>query len=73
MNCLPLKHDKEEAKEQHELLCNLIVADSAQVFGDQYQNMLQILGIFSETVETKLINEETVQKIKVILQQLESN
>eukprot|EP01017_Pseudomicrothorax_dubius_P048146 TRINITY_DN8710_c0_g1_i2.p1 TRINITY_DN8710_c0_g1~~TRINITY_DN8710_c0_g1_i2.p1 ORF type:complete len:359 (+),score=131.43 TRINITY_DN8710_c0_g1_i2:96-1079(+) len=67
---LPLSKDKKEALEQHELLCEIIIADSTLVFGSQLENLPRIANIFGTLLETKYSNAEIEKKARMIFQQM---
>jgi hypothetical protein len=72
IDLLPLKYDKAEAKMMHDLLADLVLSNSAIVFGPDNSKLAKILHIFSEILETKFISEETVPKVKSIFQNVQA-
>jgi len=63
---LPLKHDKSEARVAHELLVELA---TSQVTG-RAELLPQIVRIFGEVLETKLLSAHTLPQVKAFFQQL---
>lgn len=71
---LPLKHDKLEAKLQHELLVDIILeSDANLIFGEKGENLARVLQIFAEVVETKLASERFREKVGKVIQLLGGN
>lgn len=71
---LPLKHDKLEARLQHELLVDIILeSDANLIFGEKGENLSKVLQIFAEVVDTKLASERFREKVQKVIQLLGGN
>jgi importin-5 len=70
VECLPLKHDKQEARVQHELLVDIILTNASLIFGDSGERMNHVIKIFAETVNTKFSTDDCKEKIIKVLKLL---
>ena len=61
---LPLRWDKQEAKAAHHLLAEVSVAYPSLVLGPNKENLEAVIRIFSDILETKLLEESTSPKIR---------
>ena len=61
---LPLRWDKQEAKAAHHLLAEVSVAYPSLVLGPNNENLEAVIRIFSDILETKLLEESTRPKIR---------
>ncbi|CAG9316983.1 unnamed protein product [Blepharisma stoltei] len=72
VNLLPLRRDKEEAKLMHDLLADITISNMALTIGENNERLEHVVKIFAEILETKLINTETVPKVKQIIQMIQA-
>ena len=71
---LPLKFDKKEAREQHEMLMDIILqSEPALIFGDKGENLPAALRIFSIVANTKFASAEFTVKMQRIVRGLMEN
>lgn len=71
---LPLKRDKVEGREQHELLLDIILTQNASmVFGPNGEKMKKVLEIFGTIVNSKMSKPEIDAKIEQVLKGLMAN
>jgi len=74
INCLPLKYDKEEAQTQHQMLVDIIMYGNASLWaGPNFQNLPQIVKVFVDIINTKLVTVETNKAIVSVLKLLLSD
>ena len=74
LNQLPLKHDKLEARIQHELLIDIILESNATlVFGEKGENLPKVVKIFAEVVDTRLASENFRDKVGKVVGNLIGN
>jgi len=64
LSFLPLGFDKEEAQQQHELLADILLEQQQLVCGPNFENLNQVVSIYSKVIGTKFANEATKQKAK---------
>ncbi|KAL0479253.1 importin-beta [Acrasis kona] len=72
LESLPVGGDVIESKIVHENLVKMITANNPLVLGEASSNLPRLLRIFSEIVDTHLVNDETQKQIIQILNQLNS-
>ncbi|CAG9313658.1 unnamed protein product [Blepharisma stoltei] len=72
INLLPLRRDKEEAKIMHDLLADVTIGNMSLAIGENHERLEHVVKIFAEILETKLVANETVPKIKQIIQMMQS-
>lgn len=70
---LPLKHDKPEAKVQHELLTDILLNKSELLLDSSGSNIPRIVKIFSDVLETKVCTPEIKNKIILCLKNFKNN
>ena len=71
---LPLKYNKSEAREHHELLLDMILESPSLVFGEKGKNALTIFRILADAVDTDLVDEEKFEeKLEKVIEDLMSN
>mmetsp|Transcript_23584 Transcript_23584/g.3906 ORF Transcript_23584/g.3906 Transcript_23584/m.3906 type:complete len:89 (-) Transcript_23584:113-379(-) len=67
---LPLRFDKPEGKEAHDLLADLCISNPDMVYGADLSNLKHVVWMFADILEGKTVQEETLPKIKTIIQGL---
>jgi len=71
---LPIAYYIDEAKAQHEMLLNIITdGNPVLIFGENGENLGAAVEVFAKLVNTKLIYDSFIPKMKTILQGLEAN
>ena len=70
---LPIKNDLVESPGQHDLLCELIIKSSDNIFGENNKNVPKIIRILCKILNTKYSNEKIDEKIKTILVEMKKN
>ncbi|CAG9316104.1 unnamed protein product [Blepharisma stoltei] len=72
---LPLKWDKAEAVQVNELLADLALSSSHQglTFGSNYERLPKIVHHFADILETKYINKDTTEKVKLLFTNLRNS
>lgn len=61
---LPLKWDKQEAIQTHELFAEILEAKAALVIANNIENFVKTICIIADVVFTKLVNEKTTCKFQ---------
>eukprot|EP00735_Rhodelphis_limneticus_P008844 TRINITY_DN2321_c0_g1::TRINITY_DN2321_c0_g1_i1::g.20738::m.20738 TRINITY_DN2321_c0_g1::TRINITY_DN2321_c0_g1_i1::g.20738 ORF type:complete len:1078 (+),score=394.95,sp/Q8BKC5/IPO5_MOUSE/35.22/0.0,HEAT/PF02985.17/3.9e+03,HEAT/PF02985.17/7.7,HEAT/PF02985.17/2.6e+03,HEAT/PF02985.17/4.8e+03,HEAT/PF02985.17/0.24,HEAT/PF02985.17/6e-06,HEAT/PF02985.17/0.067,HEAT/PF02985.17/3.5e+02,HEAT/PF02985.17/1.7,HEAT/PF02985.17/0.053,HEAT/PF02985.17/6e+02,HEAT_2/PF13646.1/1.2e+02,HEAT_2/PF13646.1/14,HEAT_2/PF13646. len=72
LNYLPLRHDVAEARMVHNQLVALVEKNNVKLLGSQNENLPIVLSVFSQILDTELVDDETVPRIKNLLHQLRS-
>lgn len=70
---LPLRYDKKEAREQHELLVDIILhSDPSLIFGAKGENLPTVIKLFALIVNTKFSSPEFRGKMQKVIEALAS-
>ena len=74
LSYLPLRFDPQEAKAQHELLCEILVSDNSMlVLGNNNENLPKIIRILAKVYDTKYCTDETNAHILTVFNNIKSN
>ena len=71
LSLLPLKFDKIEGKVVTSLIADILLEKPAVLLGESFENFNTVLILLVDVLDTKLIKEDTLPKVKEILQRLE--
>lgn len=69
---LPLRFDKPEAKEAHDMLADMCMSNPEIVYGSDLSNLKHVVWLFADILEGKTVEEKTLPKIRTIIQGLQS-
>ena len=70
LSLLPLKADLDEAKHMNEFLTTLLEQNPLFVLGQNYERFEQIVLLLSEIYDKKYLNDETAQRLTVLIQNM---
>ncbi|CAG9331653.1 unnamed protein product [Blepharisma stoltei] len=73
VDLLPLKHDKTEARIMHDLLVDIAISNTQLTVGSSHERLGKIIVLFADVLETKLIDQHTVPKVKTFIAMLQSS
>ena len=71
---LPLRYDKKEAREQHDMLMDIIIqSDASWIFGERGEHLQLTIKLFALLVKSKFVFENFTEKMKKIIEGLMNN
>lgn len=70
---LPLAYYVEDAKQQHEMLLDIIELDPKLAFGENGQALPHVIQVFAQLTNSKLISQTFQPKMKKIIETLAAN
>ena len=66
LNHLPLSFDAKESVNQHQFLTNIVINNSALIFGDNNVNLPKVIRVLARIYQTKFSNSEIDKNIETI-------
>jgi importin-5 len=74
LSYLPLKWDPQEAKAQHELLCEILISENSRlVLGNNNENLPKIIRILAKVYDTKYTTDESNKHILTVFENIKNN
>lgn len=73
VNLLPIEVDKVEARDQYDLLCDIILKNSDLIVGENNSNLVKIICVLAKAYKTQFSNDGVDEKIALIMKNFKDN